>query len=397
MNDSIVAARPRLARLFVDYNPFYLLSALCMLFGLFSLNDSLDYSPLPLRNLLWLILILNIYELMLVALGIFLARRGLMRDAGMLFVLEAVFLVDAGFLNSEVFARNFQLGMLINVALLGLAAVKVGFVFIGLRVSLLDGRYALILVQMLILLAAPGMLKYAFEHNRSVLSPRALYAVWWVVGMIPIAYLLLMRKLEHYRFPGIVGVFVLLPFVSILAHLCTSNWVYHVRWHHGNISPLLLGLAVSIGASDWHVRNVTARMRLQLLLPLLAIALAMPSRSGLSFEIDQTIMTPLRLTLLASVLVYIHGLLLHRHPYFGMAGTICLCAAGLGESPAAMTQNVVRAGDKGVSAVWKLVPRTLAQWGAVSVVTSFVLLGAGMIVSLIRPSRPQVRDLGELN
>jgi hypothetical protein len=173
--------------------------------------------------------------------------------------------------------------------------------------------------------------------------------------------------------------------------------VYHVRWNHGNFSPLLLGLAVAIGASDWHVRNVTARMRLQLLLPLVAIALAVPSRSALSFEIDQTVMTPLRLTLLASVLVYIHGLLLHRHPYFGMAGTMCLCAAGLGENPATMTRSLAQIGDKGASTFWRLVPRTLAQWGIVSVVASFVLLVAGVVVSLLRPPRAEIRDLGELN
>src|SRR6185436_8240301 len=83
-------------RLFVDYNPFYLLSALFMLLGLFVLNDSLDWSPLPLHNLVAMILTLNLYEALVIVLGIFLMRRGQVRDAMMLLVLEAFFLVDAG-------------------------------------------------------------------------------------------------------------------------------------------------------------------------------------------------------------------------------------------------------------------------------------------------------------
>jgi hypothetical protein len=129
------------------------------------------------------------------------------------------------------------------------------------------------------------------------------------------------------------------------------------------------------------------RLRLQLLLPLLAIVLAIPHRSSLVFEFLGWDLTPLRMTLLACVLVYIHGVLLHRHPYFGVAGTICLCAAGLGHNPATMTHNVVTIGDRSASALWKLVPRTLAQWGLVSVGASFVLLVLGMLVSLRRPAQ----------
>src|SRR5688572_32889384 len=76
--------QPRLARLIEDYNPFYLLSAACMLFGVFALNDSLNWSPLPLRKLLTLIVTLNIYEVAVIALGCFLMRRGIRRDAMLL-------------------------------------------------------------------------------------------------------------------------------------------------------------------------------------------------------------------------------------------------------------------------------------------------------------------------
>ena len=89
--------RSPLYRVLVEYNPFYLISAMCMLFGLFALNDSLDWSPLPHGNLLTLIVTLNVYEAILVALAVFLLRRGVLRDAMWLMLLEAFFLADVGF------------------------------------------------------------------------------------------------------------------------------------------------------------------------------------------------------------------------------------------------------------------------------------------------------------
>src|SRR5438132_2125711 len=74
-------ARISLYRILVEYNPFYLLSAMCMLAGVFALNNSLDYSPLPLPNLITLIVTLNCYEAMLIGLAVFLLRRGIRRDA----------------------------------------------------------------------------------------------------------------------------------------------------------------------------------------------------------------------------------------------------------------------------------------------------------------------------
>src|SRR5688572_33432018 len=103
------ASPPRpnpIVRLFIDYNPFYFLSACCMLLGIFVLNDSLDWSPLPQDHLLILIATLDVYELALVVLAVVLLRRGLLRDGMFLLFLEAFFLADAGFLNMEIFTAD---------------------------------------------------------------------------------------------------------------------------------------------------------------------------------------------------------------------------------------------------------------------------------------------------
>jgi hypothetical protein len=388
MNEPVraIPLRPLLARICVDYNPFYLLSAMCMLAGLFALNNSLTWIPLPEHKLLYLIFILNIYEAMLIGLGIYLASRGLMRDASTLFILEAFFLVDAGFLNSEIFTADFTLGLGVNIALFVLAFIKLAAVFHGLGLSIADGRFALILSQMLILLALPGVLKQASEWHDADLPPAALFGVWWVVGLIPVLYVLLLRDDEQYAHRGIVGTFMGLALVSILAHLCTSNWVYHARWYSANLSPLLLGLAIAIGASDRHVRNLTARLWIQLVLPVLAILLASEYLPKLNFAVSGIPITPLRLVLFGAAAVYLHGLLVHRHPYFAIAGLCCVSAGGFGETPENIGRNVASISQSTAKGAWSLIPTTRDAWGIVSVAASFVLLALGMVISLIKPA-----------
>src|SRR3954463_14980154 len=104
----------RASRLIEDYNPFYLLSAACMLFGVFALNGSLDWSPIGLRRLLTMIVTLNLYELAVIGLAVFLMRRDIRRDAMLLLIVEAFFLADVGFLNMEVFATSAKIGLLVN-------------------------------------------------------------------------------------------------------------------------------------------------------------------------------------------------------------------------------------------------------------------------------------------
>src|SRR5690349_21490416 len=72
-----------------DRNPFYLLSAMCMLFGCLALTNSTSWSPIKLQRILILTATLNFYELLLIGLALFLiVRRGLRRDAMILLILE---------------------------------------------------------------------------------------------------------------------------------------------------------------------------------------------------------------------------------------------------------------------------------------------------------------------
>src|SRR5687767_14093277 len=266
-----LAERSAAFRLLVEYNPFYLISAMFMLAGLFSLNDSLDWSPLPVGNVLILIATLNVYEMLLIGLAMYLYQRGVRRDATMLLVIEAFFLVDAGFLNSEIFTQDLEIGLIVNLIVLVLAAVKVACVFRGLHLPLRSGPFALIMLQIIVLTAMPGVFKYVSSSRHGELPAVTMYGIWWVIGAIVALYGVLLGRvdfeertprIDHFgRNRVVVGAFLMLGMVSILAHVCTSNWVYDVRWYTANMAPVLLGLAVALGSLEGSAMRFRRRMR----------------------------------------------------------------------------------------------------------------------------------------
>ena len=384
-----------------QYNPFYLLSACCMLFGVFAMNDSLDWSPISMAKLLTMIVTLNLYEAMLIALAVFLLRRGIRRDAMILLIIEAFFLADVGFLNMEVFARSPWIGLLVNTFVLAAAVVKVAMVFRAAGVPLGDGKFAFVVIQLGVLFAVPGMFAMVAQPRDDRLPMAAIYAGWWLAGALPVAYAMLVRSAEVFRRPWdgqppgidtvVSRVLLVVPMLSLIAHLCLANWIYKVPFHPLNVAPMLIGLAVAIGHADAQAATRLWRMRMQLALPFCAIALsAIKFPSDLVFAHPVVTITPLRMVLVASALAYLDGLWLHRHAYFACGAAMCLAFAGLGHSVASINDNALELGKSWLNAWIRRIPTTLFGWGFVSVIAAFVLLGVGAAISMTR------RDTGPI-
>jgi len=178
-------------------------------------------------------------------------------------------------------------------------------------------------------------------------------------------------------------------------HLALENWVYRVRWYDTNLAPLLLGLALAFGLHDKHMVSLAMRRRLQLWLPVVAVAMSVGFPSALMFPLfgSSVWMSPLRLVCLAAVIVYVHGLITYRHALFAIATASCLTAAGLGVSAPAIGQSLVGGWSVAVDITRRLVPRTSTHWGIVSVVAAFVLLILGAIISVLKTR--QIRDSAE--
>ena len=383
--------RRRIVNWLADYNPFYLLSACCMLLGIFVLNDSLDWSPLPQDNLLVLIATLNVYELALVCLAVVLLRRGLLRDGMFLLLLEAFFLADAGFLNMEIFTTDPVTGLIVNGFLFGLAVVKVAFVFAATGLRVTGGLFTFVIAQLALLFAIPGVFSEIASNRAGNLPMLAVTGAWWAAGLVPVLYVLLVRMTPLGGVPRRVAkVFVALPFVSLMAHLCLANWVHKVTFHPSNVAPLLLGFAVWVGRYDWHVSTLAWRMRMHLALPFAAVALAaiaFPSKwqsPDLTFDVLGLTFSPLRLTLLGAAAVYADGFVLHRHVYFLIGAIGCFLASGLGPSVKEMNRNTASFFEYWLESIGKLIPRTASAWGVVSVIGAFVLLAMGAGLSLLK-------------
>ena len=175
---------------------------------------------------------------------------------------------------------------------------------------------------------------------------------------------------------------MILPVVSLLAHICTSNWIYNVRWYPSNVSPLILGLAVAIGGYDAHVATLGKRMKAHFVLPILALFLSGQFPSLLVFHLGPIGLSPLRCTLAGAMLVYACGYLLHRHLVFAWAACMCFGVAGVGMSIQQIMDNLNLGAQQTYGLSKRLWPRTMTHWGIVSMVASFALLIVGALVSL---------------
>lgn len=383
--------RPRQAvvdRLF-ESNPFYLMSAACMLFGCLALTNSLSWSPIRHERLLILILTLNLYELLLLGLGLFLlAARGIRRDGLTLLILEAFFMIDVSFLNAEIFATDFRIGLVVNIGVLLLAMGKLFLIFRALRLPLMHPALPLICGQLLVLFAFAGMYKHVSAGQEGKVPPLLMYGSWWIIGVMMPLGVAVAARLHAGCFDTcrpLLKVLLILPIVSMIAHVGTSHWVYKVAFTPAHLTPLLLGLACAVGAGSVHVRTLAARMRTQLLLPLGAALLSIKFPNELVVGSGNFAMTPLRFAMAGVLMVYLHGWWLHRHVLFAIAFILCISGGAMMAIRELLWDNVMR----GLRAVFAFLdrksPRTTSDWGVVAVIASFVLLILGAMVSLRRP------------
>jgi hypothetical protein len=390
-------------------NPFYLLSAMCMLGGCLALTNSLSWTSIGLGRLLALVVTLNLYEGLLLALGLYLlARRGIVRDGLMLLFLEALFLVDAAFLNVEVFAVDFHVGLAVNAAVLLLAVLKLWLVFRAMRLPL-DGTFALVLVQLAVLFGTPGVFAHVSRGGNGALPAGVAYVAWWAPGVVAaLAALLLrgprLRELLGETAPGQEWVpavvrrsFVWLPMVSLLAHLVMAHWVYDAHLYAAYFAPLLLGLAVMLGGAGPSPRPASRAARL-VILPALAVLLSLdaPDSLRVNIPLSRLALTPLLAAAGAAYVIYVCTLL----PSYalrliaGAAATAVALAVGPtpGQVAAAGQQWSQWVVSTVAGAVVRILPKTTTGWGVTAVGAAFAFLGVGAAISLRKP--PEFKDEG---
>jgi hypothetical protein len=376
-------------------NPFYLLSALSMLLGCFALSRHLTLIPGQWKPLVILMGVLQVYEFLLLGLASYLHRRGSARaDAATLFALGLAFLVDVTYLNAEFAAAHPCVAPWVALALLVLAAVKL----LLLRDSLgLTSRRALAVAvaQLGVLLYLPGAVSafyyldskiYPMHWGPEVL-PHILYGFWWLVGLIPIAFVWTERSPETARSlaaRGIGRAALFLPFGSLLVHFLSLHLLYRLPFQAHYVTPLLLG--VSTYASFALERRLGQfRVLLRWAAPVSAalFSLSGPNLYVATWNGFDLVLSPLRVALAGLALVWFFYRALDGDKAFGWAATGALLVTLPGYAPSSMAKT------------WASVaPETALELGVASIAAAFAFLALGLAKSLLAP-RPSGSSTGQ--
>jgi hypothetical protein len=405
---SLSTARPGSMKHFIfENNPFYLLSAACMLLGLMTLTNSLSFSPISHHRLIALIGTLNLYETVLIGLAVWLiAKRKLIRDAEILLAIEALFLSDGAFLSAEMFTADLAIGVMVNFALLAMATGKLIAILVALKLPI--GRVLpALMLQISLVLGLPGLLKLS-AGTTGQLHPLALYGAWWMLAIFPIATYAVWCVVssraaacvpwEHLRAIAprrrVAVSFAMMAGVSMLAHLAMSSWVYKIHWYPAHLTPLVLGVAATAGLAARRGAKDSTYLKAQTWLPLMAIVMSLACPRSLTLNPDGFRFTTLRLALIGAAIVYAQAFFTLRSVRWAIVSLTCLLITMLGATVSAILEMLLTplriAGESG----GKLIPSTSAGWGALSVVSAFLLLVAGAVVSIYKKP-PVESDVAE--
>lgn len=381
-------------RLILDHNPFYLLSGFCMLWGCYLLSGALYTKAGDLHKLLFLLGVINAYEALIIPLGLVLIRRRMFKDDGrVLLALELLFLVDITFTNGVVSTINAAWGWMLAGALVALAALKVGIILRGLRLP--NGRRigVLALIQIAMLLILPAVYKQIAMSRNGFLPMSAVYLSWVALGALPLIAATVWkwpRRRNLLPVPGaeiVIGwIYLIVPFAALLVHLYSAAWVYSVPFLSLYTAPVLLGLACALPAFWPAMAAREARLEAIAIVCAIYVSLDVPRKLMLVIT-PGVIVSPLRLVLIASVLVSLWQIWRHHRWAFAGCGVVCLGAAVLGPTLPIMWENFSLASRALSGFCHQSVPRTNTQWGVAAVISAFVLLIAGAAMSLGRASK----------
>lgn len=381
----------------IDHNPFYLFSVLLMLFGCHILNNSLNMAAGDLGKIVILLAILNLYECLLIGLGIYLLpQKGIERDGRILLLLEALFLADATFLNAETVMTSPLAGGMLNAILLALALGKVWLILRAMHLPITPWRFGFLALQLAILWAMPFLFRRL--GNAGEVTPLQAFAAWWIIGMLPVMYDLLAKfvfpaeKLtasgEPRVSPAVARVYLQLPFISLIAHLGFIHWIYQIDFYMADISPVLLGLAVSMNfLKPGKFANASEIVFLRIGLAVTALLFTGSDPRALRLDIFGSSISPTLMILAGTYLTLAYCFAFRRFGWFLLVLAVAATLKVFGPSFEQIAQWIdacVKWIDRIVN---RMIPTTATGWGILTMIASFIMLLLGVAVSYVKGQR----------
>jgi hypothetical protein len=370
----------------LDHNPALLLSTVLMLLGCYLLNGTIDGSAGAAASdrlqLLSLLGVINLYEACIIPLGLVLIRRrrGAGRDGLWLLLFETLFLVNGTFLNVEPSARW---GWTLNGVLFALACVKAAVILRGLKIPLVPRTLGFLVLQLAIIYGMPILLFNTSVDGR--VPQRVTYGLYWLVGLLPVAYDLLARTGEPLRLGLVQQVirrtYLIAPWLMLVAHLGFSHWAHRSPFTPADLTPLFLGLTIAATRG----RLPHDALGLTRLLPAAAWIVSFSAPQTLEWDLPGgPTLHPAMVAAGAMFVTYGYLFSLTTAAVTLAAVSLAGAAYALQDRLVAIAGRVLRFMADLLRGMAALAPSSAAGWGVCAVVAAFVLLAVGAVTSLKR-------------
>lgn len=385
-------------------NPLFLISAVFLLGGCFLISGALAESPGRTMELLALLGVFNAYEIILIGLAwLVFYRIGTPRDGRSMWMIAIFLMLDLTFLHFELMTSDMRTGLAVMAVATGLTIGKMGMIvwMLGLRWGWRETSYFVAGVAMIFV--GPGLLRLlggAGDLQMVVmLSAWAIVVTW--AAMIPRSSASPVVTIRRDLNVGwLVSLALILPLISIVAHLVV------VHWQHETMLPLSVFSLILFGLMAWHVRGLTHDRQKRAWLyewtiPVLAVFCSLTTTRKVGIELldglvlgrpleSESIWTVgwIDLTTLRLALVILAGFYLvmawqKRSVRLCVMSGLAMGAAGLG----ATLQTMMDRFWIGLEWLEILIPRTQLAWGMTAVIVAFILLGSGVLWSMYRAER----------
>jgi hypothetical protein len=242
--DEVDDSPPDFTQWFYNNNPFYLLSVFFMFLGLYMVTQSMNSEALSLKKVVFFFMISNIYEILIIAMGLYLFRsHTCYRHGKILLFFIPLFLCDITFYQVRISAMSSSqgyawVGYTVSGIYFLLAIAKIAVVMYFLKITFRLENFLYPVSALGIIYAAPHILYYLIENGGSAGSQSyfsvsggfiEVYTIWLFASLIQIPVIIRNWEIQRIedntpnRFLGnekyFYRVLVLIPFILLPVQL----------------------------------------------------------------------------------------------------------------------------------------------------------------------------------
>lgn len=340
----------RMIPLFMNSNCLYLMSVCLLLIGTLLMMHSPILSTSPLAKNIQIYAILQLYEVLLIIICIFLMRRvRLFKDGLMLAGIEILLFLDPTFFNNVFYTIDLAIGLMVNLACFVLLIFKYAVLVrcAGLPHARRFG--AILIITSLFVYFYPALLSRSMT---GAVVDNFYYLFCWLplflVALMPPRGTLIdtvktraaltKRQMESF----VLTIFVICNYI-IISHLVESLVGYGLDFRAAYISPFLISLCFLIAKLKPRFVASTEGKQVFLFLTIIAILLSLVPAEAFAYKTILSIwLSPFRYTLAAIMVLNFSLWFSSKQKQYLFALLIWGCFLFSGGSLAALFDHIVR-------------------------------------------------------